>query len=290
LNFVAQSAGVYSGETTKFTTTTTIPLSAFNLPDAIDQGATSYSSQIAFSGNSALGNPYSAYIDNIRLQQISTPDLLTLQVDRSTGVGTLKNLTANPISWNLFDVKSAGGSLNPAGWSSLDDQNADGAATWLEGGGSTANEIAEASLAGSHTLAPGASLLLGALYSPAVHIDDLNFTIRPSGGLAYRTYDQLVTYVGTAPAGVNGDYNGNGKVDMADYVLWRSHLGQSFQLQNEGGISPGAVDQADYTFWRSRFGATSGSGVGGSSAVPEPTSIGLLCIGFAMILLVSGRR
>jgi hypothetical protein len=290
LNFVAQPLGSYTVGASKTTTTASIPLSAFNLPDAVDQGATSYSAEIGFTGDNPADLPYSVYIDNIRLQQISTPDLLTLQVDRSTGVGTLKNLSSNPISWNLFDVKSTGGSLNPTGWSSLHDQNADGAGTWQEAGGSTANEIAEASLAGSHTLAAGASLSLGALYNPAVHVDDLNFTIRPTGGLAYRTYDQLVTYVGTAPVGVNGDYNGNGKVDMADYIIWRDHLGQSFQLQNEGGISAGVVDQADYTYWKSRFGATSGSGSGLSgSAVPEPSCIALVCVVLASLIPIKGR-
>lgn len=291
LNFKAQTIGVYSGETSKFTTTATIPLSNFELPDAVDQGATSYSGQIGFTGDNPADLPYSVYIDNIRLQQVITPDLLTLEVNRATGVGTLKNLSPNPVSWNLFDIKSTGGSLNPASWNSLDDQNADGAGTWVEGGGSTANEIAEASLSGSHTLNAGASLSLGALYNPSIHVDDLNFTIRRATGAQFRTYDQIVTYIGTPPAGVNGDYNNNGVVDAADYVIWRDHMNQSFQLQNEGGISPGVVDQADYSFWRSRFGATSGSGSGlaGSTAVPEPSAVVLACLGL-MAIAFSGRR
>ncbi len=82
-----------------------------------------------------------------------------------------------------------------------------------------------------------------------------------------------------------GDYNGNGVVDMADYVLWRN----GGPLQNDVN-TPGVVDATDYTYWRSRFGATSGSGssLGSGSAVPEPTSLVLvvLCMGG----LVSGRR
>jgi hypothetical protein len=73
--------------------------------------------------------------------------------------------------------------------------------------------------------------------------------------------------------GVSGDYNGNGVVDMADYVLWRN----GGPLQNDP--TPG-VQPADYDFWRSRFAATSGSGAGlGSSAVPEPTGAVLLLMG-----------
>ena len=74
-------------------------------------------------------------------------------------------------------------------------------------------------------------------------------------------------FIGTP--GVLGDYNGNGKVDAADYVLWR----KGGPLQNEGD-TPGTVNQADYTYWRSRYGATSGSGASlGSSEVPEPSTL-----------------
>ena len=49
-----------------------------------------------------------------------------------------------------------------------------------------------------------------------------------------------------APAGVPGDYNGNGVVDAADYVIWRDHLGTSFQLMNEvASTTPGMVTQED---------------------------------------------
>ena len=35
-----------------------------------------------------------------------------------------------------------------------------------------------------------------------------------------------MTYVGGS-AGVDGDYNGNGVVDAADYTVWRDSLGQT---------------------------------------------------------------
>jgi PEP-CTERM motif len=80
---------------------------------------------------------------------------------------------------------------------------------------------------------------------------------------------------GAAPPSVSGDYNGNGVVDMADYVLWR----KGGPLLNDP--TPG-VQAADYDYWRSRFGATTGSGSGlGSSAVPEPASALLMLLGFA---------
>jgi hypothetical protein len=80
------------------------------------------------------------------------------------------------------------------------------------------------------------------------------------------------------PAGVTGDYNGNGIVDAGDYALWRKTPG------NFGG-SPGG-----YTTWRSSFGNTPGSGSGlGSSNVPEPTA-GVLAVMSILALLLSKRH
>jgi hypothetical protein len=85
-------------------------------------------------------------------------------------------------------------------------------------------------------------------------------------------------------AGVLGDYNGNGTVDAADYVLWRN----GGPLMNESA-SLGTVDQADYDFWRARFGATAGS-ASAQTAVPEPATLvhGLFTI--VCVLLVAARR
>lgn len=83
-----------------------------------------------------------------------------------------------------------------------------------------------------------------------------------------------------------GDFNLNGSVDAADYVLWRKTLGSTTNLQADQsgpsvGVPNGVVDQADYAYWRSNFGATgvpngglgsgaelaAGQGGGGSSAL-----------------------
>lgn len=80
-----------------------------------------------------------------------------------------------------------------------------------------------------------------------------------------------------------GDYNNNGTVDAADYVLWRD----GGPLANEVD-TPGVVNAADYAAWRARFGNTSGSGTGSgatgsasASAVPEPASIVVLTVATA---------
>jgi fibronectin-binding autotransporter adhesin len=88
------------------------------------------------------------------------------------------------------------------------------------------------------------------------------------------------------PAGVPGDYNNNGVVDMADYVLWRN----GGPLQNEVA-STGTVDSADYDAWRARFGNTSGSGAGlQNAAVPEPSTILLFGLLFSLGVTTTRAR
>ena len=61
-----------------------------------------------------------------------------------------------------------------------------------------------------------------------------------------------IDHVSVNLPGVQGDYNGNGIVDAADYTVWRDHLGQTFALPNEGtGQTPGTVSIEDYNFWKS---------------------------------------
>lgn len=78
---------------------------------------------------------------------------------------------------------------------------------------------------------------------------------------------------------VEGDFNGDGRVDAADYAVWRDHLGTTNPLSNNGneaGTSAGVVDMADYTLWKSRYGATAlNDGASSAAALPEPASAGL---------------
>jgi hypothetical protein len=88
--------------------------------------------------------------------------------------------------------------------------------------------------------------------------------------------------------GIPGDYNNNGVVDGADYVLWR----KGGPLVNEVN-TPGVVNAADYTEWRTRIGNTSGSGAAAgaeNAPVPEPGTIVLGVFVLAAAALQFGRR
>jgi hypothetical protein len=64
----------------------------------------------------------------------------------------------------------------------------------------------------------------------------------------------LVTVTNVVEPPLPGDYNGNGTVDAADYVLWRN----GGPLQND--TTPASVGPEDYDVWRANFGRTFGSG------------------------------
>ena len=101
-------------------------------------------------------------------------------------------------------------------------------------------------------------------------------------GSAASSFSLLVnsTSVILQAIGLPGDYNNNGTVDAADYVVWRKNNNTAVTLPNDAtpGTSP-----ADYTVWRSHFGQPSGSGSGASAnaAVPEPATFLLQMFGVA---------
>lgn len=94
-----------------------------------------------------------------------------------------------------------------------------------------------------------------------------------SGGAGNVYLDNLVVINNDLAPGVSGDYNSNGVVDAADYVLWRN----GGPLANEVA-DPSTVSSADYTEWRARFGNVTGSALGHGNSVPEPATLMLALI------------
>jgi hypothetical protein len=87
-----------------------------------------------------------------------------------------------------------------------------------------------------------------------------------------------------------GDYNNNGVVDAADYVIWRKSNGQNVTIPNDS--TPGTVRLADYTVWRTNFGKTpfGGAGAGAVAVVPEPGSAALVLAGCIAVGFARRRR
>lgn len=84
-----------------------------------------------------------------------------------------------------------------------------------------------------------------------------------------------------------GDYNANGVVDAADYVVWRNTLGQTGSGLAADGNFNNQIDSGDFNVWKAYFGQTAGSGAA-LTAVPEPSS---LFLGIAALIPFGmGRR
>jgi hypothetical protein len=111
--------------------------------------------------------------------------------------------------------------------------------------------------------------------------DQANSAVSAVNGTGGR--DIVLIGLSSESAGLLGDYNNNGTVDAADYVVWRDNPSS---LQNEGA-SPGVVDQDDYTFWRSQFGnGASGAAAISAASVPEPGTAVLLAVGMIGFLRI----
>jgi hypothetical protein len=83
-----------------------------------------------------------------------------------------------------------------------------------------------------------------------------------------------------------GDYNADGTVNAADYVVWRNTLGSVDDLRADGNGNE-MIDAGDYDIWKSLFGTHYGSGAGSLATVPEPASALLAVVG---ICLAGGYR
>jgi poly(beta-D-mannuronate) lyase len=71
-----------------------------------------------------------------------------------------------------------------------------------------------------------------------------------------------------------GDYNSDGHVDAADYVLWRKTSGQNVpHWSGADGNGDGVVDGEDFDVWSENVGSSlTGAGGGAAAFVPEPAS------------------
>jgi hypothetical protein len=100
-----------------------------------------------------------------------------------------------------------------------------------------------------------------------------------AGAPLSNTGDAGAAYLYNMPVGIAGDFNQDGLVDAADFVVWRNSVGQTGAGLAADGNGDGTVNQTDHALWRANFGL----GVPvvptplQSSALPEPaTAVSLL--------------
>jgi hypothetical protein len=121
------------------------------------------------------------------------------------------------------------------------------------------------------------SVVGGALESLSIPINSsFVIPVEDSTTVSLTLNGQLVA-TAMLPASLPGDFNLDGRVDAADYVVWRNGLG-SIYTQN------------DYNVWRANFGRAfvGGAAEPSQAAVPEPSTV--MVFGLAMLLAVGTRQ
>jgi hypothetical protein len=195
---------------------------------------------------------------------------LVLVVDPATGSATLQNQSTQPISLIGYTIHSNSGSLLPS-------YTGSGQPGWFPANPTT-NDLSELASGSAIALSVGASIPLGSAWN-ILGTQDITFNYQATNGTLLSgtvDYGQTVS-IQLLP----GDYDNNGRVDAADYVLWRKN--PSLYGGNPGG----------YNTWRSNFGNSPGAGSGnviGGAQVPEPSAMLLTTLMLTGCVLVRLRK
>jgi hypothetical protein len=257
-DYVSQYTGVVRG--TGFPNATSGPFATFNFTP---QNGINGIRLIGSGGGPADGN---GFIGVNEFEAIGVAQNLTLEVNTTVGRVRLINEVQSSISLNFYQITSSKGSLDVAGWNSLENPSGnpagfpsgDGSGNgWEEFGNLNEKIVAEAFLQGVSTLAPGESLSLGNLFAGGDQ--DLALRYRTSTG---RFVDVPAVYV----TGLPGDFDGDHDADGRDFLAWQRELGST-------------LDATDFGDWAEYFGTSPSTTV--VINVPEPGTHGLL-VGLAV--------
>jgi Metallo-peptidase family M12B Reprolysin-like len=219
-----------------------------------------YNNTFAYQGNPPIGGTRPSTDLNTLLNNVS-----------SAGVTNADSLTLNLILVNIVPAFAPLGDNSSAGYARI-------------GGNGIAGYVGDTLL----TFENGRDVISSVMAHEIGHNLGLSHTadgianlMSPQGTSQQLTANQISTARSSnyarlySPPTLTGDYNGNGVVDAADYVVWRNTNGTP----------------ANYTAWRSHFGTTGGIGSifdGGGSptvsgAVPEPAFVAYVLVGIALL-------
>ncbi|QDU88896.1 hypothetical protein Pla175_22800 [Pirellulimonas nuda] len=185
---------------------------------------------------------------------------IRLTVDPTTGDAQLKNDSPFQVTIDGFSVISASGSLQPADF--------DIVSGW-ENATPTPTALSQLLRSGSVTLNQNAAFNLGDIYNNVSGTRDLQIEFNTPGGplVGVVTYGPII-----ATPNLDGDFNGDGSVNAADYTVWRDGLGTTYT-------------QADYNLWKNNFGAGTAVAAITAATVPEPASGAILMLAAVGLML-----
>ncbi len=228
----------------------------------------------------------------------------TLTIDRDTGVAQFTN-DLGSLNVVKYEIASAAGALDPAGWASIaDNGDADSGATidlddiWsiISSENTLLSEEDPVDFGGPDDGAPlTTSVPLGALWTKSP-FEDLTATLTVWDGFAESELGIPVVFTGNGGAAFSrSDFNLDGNVDADDYITLMAHhltdLGGTVAAETFAlGDVDGDLDNDfnDFRLFKADFIAANGlaafAALTGAS-VPEPTSLGLLLLSAAMLLI-----
>jgi hypothetical protein len=254
---------------------------------SLNYNGTATNLQLQF-GLTLAANDWFWAIDNVRVFVPAAPAVL--RVDTGTGLASIVGGDVINETINGYDISSVNGNLAPTGSlglsftkpDSVDGPDAGSVVgnsideSW-QLGAANANQFSEFFLDGSSGFTSSRTESLGQIFNPATSVAnrDLQFTYTTSFG---DVVTGVVQYV-TNPA--NADFDGNGKVDGADFLRWQRNFKSGTTLAQGDANADGQVNGADLAIWKAHYGLASASGAG--VGVPEPGSLGML-----VFALVSG--
>lgn len=216
---------------------------------------------------------------------------VVLIVNPDSGEAAIQNQSIFDVNLDGYAILSNSASLDPAGWTSLEDR---GEAGWFEGN-PTEGHLTEVNLAGDMMLTGGsAPISIGNPFT-AMAERDVMFEFTLSSG---ETMAGVVEYgeipIMPPPGGIPGDYNNNGQVEQGDLDLVLLNWGQAGVPAGwTNDLPEGNIDQAELDGVLLNWGNMAAAGLGAAAGVPEPSTwlLGICAILAACISrLAQGRR
>jgi hypothetical protein len=84
-----------------------------------------------------------------------------------------------------------------------------------------------------------------------------------------------------------GDFDADYDVDGQDFLVWQRTVGSTSELAADSS-GDGVVNAADLALWRTSFGSSAPPAAASATAIPEPSGLALLAVGWATA--VASRR
>lgn len=200
---------------------------------------------------------------------------LVLDIDVDTGLGTLTNESSLPVTIDFYQITSG----DPVLDTDFDGLTQSGSPV---SGWQTGNLVEKGLVqfypqpASGYTVPAGATFQLGPVFEIGNDSRDVDLRFRIVGG-DDSGFLGVVRFTG---GNLLGDFNGDGRVDLADYTVWRDNLGAADSVFPLGTTNDGSgfVDAGDYTTWKANFGAGTGqlASLQATQMVPEPAAGALL--------------